>query len=156
MDIIWVGLMIAFGVISVISKAADKKPKQTNRTPSKEFGEYVKQMTEQVDTMRQETVPPPVVRKKAPAKKQPGVTQTKARPVHERTELQQRLDQRQKQHSKKGMSSSTIGEIKDSVADGAIGSSSRSASATRLSQDEMRRAIVWSEVLGAPVSKRKR
>ncbi|MGL6103491.1 MAG: hypothetical protein ACRC00_10040, partial [Exiguobacterium acetylicum] len=82
--------------------------------------------------------------------------QTKARPVHERTELQQRLDQRQKQHSKKGMSSSTIGEIKDSVADGAIGSSSRSASATTISQDEMRRAIVWSEVLGAPVSKRKR
>jgi hypothetical protein len=156
MDIIWVGLMIAFGVISVISKAADKKAKQMNRTPSKEFGEYVKQMVEQVDTVRQETTRPPVVRKKAPAKIQPGVTQTKARPVHDRTELQQRLDQRQKQHSKKGVPSSSIGEIKDSVADGAIGTSSRSASTTTLSQDERRRPIVWSDVLGAPVSKRKR
>ncbi|MCY1691947.1 hypothetical protein OVA29_15995 [Exiguobacterium sp. SL14] len=70
MDIIWVGLMIAFGVISVISKATDKKPKQTNRTPSKEFGEYVKQIVEQVDTVRQEATPPLIVRKKAPAKKQ--------------------------------------------------------------------------------------
>ncbi|MGI1806992.1 hypothetical protein ACRPK8_14800 [Exiguobacterium sp. TDN 0502] len=156
MDIIWVGLMIAFGVISVISKAADKKPKQTNRTPSKEFGEYVKQMVEQVDTARQDTVPPPVVRKKTPAKKQPGVTQTKARPVHERTDLQKQLEQRQQKRSKKEMPGSTIGEIQGSIADGAIGTSGRSASATTLSQDEMRRAIIWSEVLGAPVSKRKR
>ena len=155
MDIIWVGLMIAFGVISVISKAADKKPKQTNRTPSKEFGEYVKQMVEQVDTARQEA-PPPVVRKKTPAKKQPGVTQTKARPVHERTDLQKQLEQRQQKRSKKEMPASTIGEIRGSIADDAIGTSGRSASATTLSQDEMRRAIVWSEVLGAPVSKRKR
>lgn len=155
MDIIWVGLMIAFGVISVISKAADKKQKQTNRTPSKEFGEYVKQMVEQVDTARQEA-PPPVVRKKTPAKKQPGVTQTKARPVHERTDLQKQLEQRQQKRSKKEMPASTIGEIRGSIADDAIGTSGRSASATTLSQDEMRRAIVWSEVLGAPVSKRKR
>ncbi len=50
-SLIWVGLMIAFGVISVISKAADqKKTSSSTRVPSKEFGDYVKKMVDQVET----------------------------------------------------------------------------------------------------------
>jgi hypothetical protein len=139
--------MIAFGVISVISKAADqKKTSSSTRVPSKEFGDYVKKMVDQVETKLPENreVPPPIKRK------QPKQTQ----PVkHQRTELQQRLDERDRVKAQK-QSKSNIGKITGSIANDEIGKRRNRKTGMRTTQEEIRQAIIWSEVLGPPVSKR--
>ncbi|MDX1259812.1 hypothetical protein [Exiguobacterium sp. K1] len=146
-SLIWVGLMVAFGVISVISKASDqKKSSSTTRVPSKEFGDYVKKMVDQVETRLPEDrdVPPPIKRK------QPKPAQ----PVkHQRTELQQRLDERDRVKAQK-QSKSNIGQITGSIASGEIGKRRNRKKGMQTSQEEIRQAMIWSEVLGPPVSKR--
>ncbi|MCK2158016.1 MULTISPECIES: hypothetical protein [Exiguobacterium] len=146
-SLIWVGLMIAFGVISVISKAADqKKPSSTTRVPSKEFGDYVKKMVDQVETRLPEDrdVPPPIKRK------QPKPSQ----PVkHQRTELQQRLDERERVKAQK-QSKSNLGKITGSISSDEIGKRRDRKTGMRTTQEEIRQAMIWSEVLGPPVSKR--
>jgi len=146
-SLIWIGLMVAFGVISVISKAADqKKPSSTTRVPSKEFGDYVKKMVDQVETRLPENrdVPPPVKRKQSKP----------AQPVkHQRTELQQRLDERDRVKAQK-QAKSNIGKITGSIASDEIGKRRNQKKGMRTTQEEIRQAMIWSEVLGPPVSKR--
>lgn len=136
-SLIWVGLMVAFGVISVISKAADKsKANQPSRTPSKEFGDYVKNMVDQAGALTRDDVPPPIKKKQ--------------RQVEDRrTDLQRHTDRRPV-----AKTSTNIGQIKSSIAEGAIGTKAVKSTGMKTTQEEARRAIIWSEVLGPPVSKR--
>ncbi|RDB34795.1 hypothetical protein [Exiguobacterium sp. RIT594] len=147
-SLIWVGLMIAFGVISVISKAADqKKTSSSTRVPSKEFGDYVKKMVDQVETQLPEgrDLPPAIKRKQ----------QKQTQPVkHQRTELQQRLDERDRLKAQKQHSKSNIGKITGSIANDEIGKRRSRENGMHTTQEEIRQAIIWSEVLGPPVSKR--
>ncbi|VWX38042.1 hypothetical protein [Exiguobacterium oxidotolerans] len=139
-SLIWVGLMVAFGVISVISKAADKsKANQPTRTPSKEFGDYVKNMVGQAETMTKDDAPPAVKKKQQ-------------RPLLEdrRTDMQRHTDRQLVSKT-----STNIGQIKGSIAEGAIGTKAVKKTGMQTTQEEARRAIIWSEVLGPPVSKRK-
>lgn len=146
-SLIWVGLMIAFGVISVISKAADqKKTSSSTRVPSKEFGDYVKKMVDQVETKLPENreVPPPIKRKQ----------QKQTQPVkHQRTELQQRLDERDRVKAQK-QARSNLGKITGSISSDEIGKRRDEKKGMQTTQEEIRQAIIWSEVLGPPVSKR--
>ncbi|MGX8178822.1 hypothetical protein ACWS7L_15125 [Exiguobacterium artemiae] len=146
-SLIWVGLMIAFGVISVISKAADqKKTSSSTRVPSKEFGDYVKKMVDQVETKLPESreVPPPIKRKQ----------QKQTQPVkHQRTELQQRLDERDRVKAQK-QARSNLGKITGSISSDEIGKRRDGKKGMQTTQEEIRQAIIWSEVLGPPVSKR--
>lgn len=139
-SLIWVGLMVAFGVISVISKAADKsKANQPTRTPLKEFGDYVKNMVGQAEAMTKDDAPPAVKKKQQ-------------RPLLEdrRTDMQRHTDRQLVSKT-----STNIGEIKGSIAEGAIGTKAVKKTGMQTTQEEARRAIIWSEVLGPPVSKRK-
>ena len=147
-SLIWVGLMVAFGVISVISKAADKtKANQPSRTPSKEFGDYVKNMVDQAGALTRDDVPPPI--KKKQRQVEDRRTDLQRQVENRRTDLQRHTDRRPV-----AKTSTNIGQIKGSIADGAIGTKAVKSTGMKTTQEEARRAIIWSEVLGPPVSKR--
>lgn len=142
-EFLWVGLLIVFGIISAVSKLADKKGSEEKRTPSKEFGEYVKRMVNEAEEKIEQQASPPPVRRRSERKMEQVENRMPER-MPERVRVRSVPDPK-----------TDIGSIPDVFSKEAAEMRENERRPVKMSKEQIRQAIIWNEILEGPVSRRK-
>ena len=142
MDGLWILLLAAFGIASAVMKRLEKSSSSGDRPPSNELkryldtvGDMMKEVESAFDDSEEKVTPPQKVRRR--------IAQTEETPRAQRPRVSEtpRVSAQFEQTVK-------IPPMQEEQG--------RTIKAPKLSQKRMREAVIWSEILQPPVSKRKK